>query len=865
MAVATQPRGRDRRNRPFWSRLHFLIRFLGLTGLLALCVGLVLAQQDNLLATWDKAVAAGQAVVDGKFEEPGAVLAVCGGALALFALLVEFLVLVRYTAGRRNALGLNATVQVALAAALLVGVNWWSGFGARFSVLGHRVAWKPHYARFDWTRDRQFTLPPAVRDELAKLDPAVPTTVLVYQRHKTFGTLSDKPDRFDYAAERKVVEKVKDLVEQLREAGPQFRVEVLDVEEEKYDDRLAALTEGAPELRQAIDVTPENSLFFYARTGKGHAHVQRLGFNDFYLLDKTASQDGRGNLVLRAQGVEPFARRVLSLEERPPKIAIAVIHEILTTTGQGDYGLQGLRKALVDRGFEVQDIVLKKWSRFAPPEPGAYTPDERILSQLEERENLYSLQISSLEADRDDFEKELAVWRKALDDEGARKELTRRYARQLRGRPITAQLAMRQLPNFEEDFANLKEAIELYRKRRDEVREEKAKLNVPSLAEARRISDVKARLERFLADCDLLIVPRMTLRNTAVEFDNIPARLYRLNDPQVEAVKDFLKAGKPVLACFGPTNQPPEEMMRPGEDNGPEPLEELFAALGVRFGKQTVLFDEETEAFADRRSGMEFSNAGAKIPAVLLDWHPGAGHPVGTAAPPAKRNRIRESLWLTARSLGKDAQGKERSLELQLRHPRPVYYVPPHLAGAAGAALGPAAALKERPPADDPDFLMTSPRSWNEDQPFPSGDRVPQFERSKKRDGEKAAPESADPFDTRRRGPFPVGVAVETELPSDWAGTARTVRVAAIGQGGFFTGKDLPPAQETLMLDTVNWLLGRDDYLPSEGRIWSYPRVPLDEDGHARERSEWMWGARLGLPVLCAYLGFVVLLVRRLR
>jgi hypothetical protein len=33
----------------------------------------------------------------------------------------------------------------------------------------------------------------------------------------------------------------------------------------------------------------------------------------------------------------------------------------------------------------------------------------------------------------------------------------------------------------------------------------------------------------------------------------------------------------------------------------------------------------------------------------------------------------------------------------------------------------------------------------------------------------------------------------------------------------------------------------------------------------SREEQLWLWGTRLGLPVLFAYLGLVVLLVRRLR
>ena len=60
----------------------------------------------------------------------------------------------------------------------------------------------------------------------------------------------------------------------------------------------------------------------------------------------------------------------------------------------------------------------------------------------------------------------------------------------------------------------------------------------------------------------------------------------------MEAIKDFLKAGQPVLACFGPTNAPREGVPQP-EDEQPDALEDLLTQLGIHFGKQTVLFDDE--------------------------------------------------------------------------------------------------------------------------------------------------------------------------------------------------------------------------------------------------------------------------------
>jgi hypothetical protein len=788
-----------------------------------------------------------------------------GAAVALFALLVEAIVVLCFTATRRSAFGFNALLQGALAAVLLIAVNAWSF---------------RHYLLVDFTRDHQFTLPAQVRDNLARLDPNSKTTVIVYQRHKTFGALTDRPpDDFDSAAERKVVEKVRDLAEQFQAIGPQIRVEVLDVQSNDYKQRLRDVTdeavrgarpakgqqaddekrqaEEAAALRKTIESAPENSLFFYARGENDRPYIQRLSFNSFYLLDKTASQEdrgGRGNLVLLYQGVEPFASRLLHLEERKPRIGLAVIHKVLTTTSDHDWGLLGLRRALESRGFEVEDIVLKKWSRFAPPTAAAATVDESALERLEDRQGAIEQLIANLDRQRPVIVKSLDLWKKAIDDEKTRADLTRRLADQLDGNKVTEELARLQTAVLQANLESIDKAMPAYRQRLAEVQEEKSKLNVPALNEQRRMTDVKAKMERLLADCDLLIIPRMTLRNTADDYENIPGRVYRLDEPQVEAIKEFLKAGKPVLACLGPTNAPREGMPQP-EDSQPDAFEDLLTQLGVRLGKETVLFDDEVEALADSRSGAEIGGVQFEPPPVLFDWTPGAGRPVGSPPPSDRTNRIRESLRLTARALGKDAEGKPVPLDIRIRHPRPIYFV-----SSRGGKI-----------AFDPDFLMTDPRSWNEDQPFPTADSVPQFERpSKGRDKDAGMLEtSKDPLEARRRGPFPIGVAVETPLPSSWYGSASgkpaTVRLAVIGQGGFFTGKKMAPTQERLFVNTIDWLLGRDDQLPRDDRVWSYPRVNDTIPPDSEMEYLWLWGVRLGLPVLFAFSGLVVLLFRRLR
>ena len=108
-------------------------------------------------------------------------------------------------------------------------------------------------------------------------------------------------------------------------------------------------------------------------------------------------------------------------------------------------------------------------------------------------------------------------------------------------------------------------------------------------------------------------------------------------------------------------------------------------------------------------------------------------------------------------------------------------------------------------------------------------------------------------------------VTLEFNITNKWfpEGNApkRDVRVVAIGHGHLFCGKDLSPAKEQMLLNTCNWLLGRNDRLPSTGERWSYPRVQLDP----LQSAIWHWGVPIGLPVLFIYLGLVVVMVRYLR
>src|SRR5438105_835536 len=111
MALKKQSRGRG------WSFLHFLLRVLGLTGLLAAAAGGVLAGIQGLFPPWNAGLTLGEnfhaiteavsAKIGDTFEFVIVALILAGGAVALLALLVEIISMLRLVAGRRSAFGGN--------------------------------------------------------------------------------------------------------------------------------------------------------------------------------------------------------------------------------------------------------------------------------------------------------------------------------------------------------------------------------------------------------------------------------------------------------------------------------------------------------------------------------------------------------------------------------------------------------------------------------------------------------------------------------------------------------------------------------------------------------------------------------------
>jgi hypothetical protein len=902
---------------------RLMIRSIGLTAAMLLGVGIVLA------------------IVG--FAAVGYTLIVLAGAPALFVLGYEVKQGLEVLTGQRGSAGTQVVLQILLAGLLLIGINI-------FSFL--------HYLRLDWTRDRVFTLPADIRAQLRELQSDKKTIIVVDQRRPAFGRLSDplrSSDPFEKAARRKIAEKVKDLVEELREFGPQFEVVELGDDDNDINRKLDTLIypdeESLPrdDLQLAIDAAPENSIFFYSRDpGETKGKIQRLSFNSFYQLDKTASKTdneswfritsatiarlqaarlpadivqglsplkGRvfatrdqfvsevksaaltnadlepdvrqrylekiveqadkrdGNLVLRhhARGVPAFTERVLNIDTKRPKAAILVTHELLSTHEQEPYSLKGLGTSLVNNGFDVVDILLKK----DLSEPVVYTFDESKFDAFEDELKSLKANVEEIQGALkviDDYLKKIESDDDTLADALASRQIQNELRRILGGSVSSADVARVRKQLKDEYKKDLKDAPAADRKRalkaaRDHLEEErryynedlsKAKrdeektthdrdaLNVESATELRRMTDLTAKLKRLLADCDLVILPRFTVHSVIPPFV-LRNDFHSLDKAQVDALKSFMADGKPVMACFGPPAEPRPMPMgaRPGDG-----MEDLLSQLGIKLGKQTILFRSEAKSLASAQQEFSVARVSSDVPPVRFDWRrDDADDPVlkrkkdRTSQPP---NPIRESMYLAARSVGRD-------LDLPVRYGRPVFYT-----GSDRASL-----------EFEPEFMLTDKRSWNEDRPFPMGKAY-----------HPTPPKEDAPQGTltdKGNGPFTLGVAVEKKVPADWSTSKdadpASVRVAVIGHGGIFAGVvnrkgELDPVNEKLLIDTANWLIGRGDLLAREERpdanrgLWKFPRL---EEFSDRKKELWHWGTQLVLPGFFIYLGLVVLMVRHLR
>jgi|GEM_PF-1303497 len=866
-------------------RFRFGIRALGLTGLLALAIGAMLTPETG----WNQ-----QQLVDsakgafGLYAQVVAVMVLAGAGLVVILVLVELLGLIFQSAGRKTAEGTNAALQIVLALGLLFVVN--------------AVSFQ-HYWRKDVTRDHRFSIEPELQERLKKLDPESPTKVIVLQRDKTSSIEPDNPGALEAAAQAKVVEKVRDIVDELREFGPRFQITVLATRDEQFESKLNELTQpiaaadpktesseakakrekdnGERELlKSAIENAPENSVFFAA-----NGRVQRIGFNEFYMLDKTASlsraNPEKRNLALVPQGKAAFIDKVLALEERAPKIALLAIHPVLTSEGDPEeYSGIGIRKSLEMHGFDVTDVILKRWPERGTLVPAADALSEQKLTELEE--SLPSLQfgLSKLEDQIEqiskvveDLKSHTAVEINKLykgrlpvfDDEDDRKSAIEQLSSKLYQFRKVAKDRRKQMTKDEAEYAKL--------------------LGDDRAVENLRTQNVKAKLEGYVRDCDALIVPRLTIM--ALNGRVLQGWWHSMNKDQADVIRGFIKAGKPVLFAMGPTVTDTPEPNESANDD----IEKMLARLGIDLGADAIITDDEVTAISSR-SG---SFASPPDPFKMKTYLELPSQPLAGKAPNPVATAYRAAAHSVDADLDPNREDESTDKREKITERKRVVFSVARNGGYRSIVVAPPtlAGMKF-----SPEILRTVEKSWNESKPLREQGYIPTFDPPRPDDRKKGGRED------EVMKSYPVGVAVEVKIPAEWndpklavtkfcsdamgmapgligfpsglatavaltpdalaPATGKTERLVVFGHGGLFVGKTLDPGRQTLLLNSMNWLLNRTDRMPvdkPDGEKWRYPRVSL-----APERLN-LWGkvTRFGLPAVAIYLCFMVLMVRRFR
>ena len=272
---------------------------------------------------------------------------------------------------------------------------------------------RSHYQRVDFTRDHRFTLPAEVRADLAQLDPNSKTTVIVYQRHKTFGLHAGQaagrlrvrrraqghregqgsgravPRHRPAASRWKCSTPSRAITNQGTTARSDRRTVVtrLPLGELRRSGRTSSnWQDGGRILRKTIEDAPENSLFFYGRERQRQAERPALSFNDFICWIRRRRRRIAADAAIWCCSIRAWSRSrsVCCIWKSNGRVSASPsFTPSCRRSSDLNWGLKGSRQALEKRGFEVKDIVLKKWSRFAPPTAAAATVDESALERLE--------------------------------------------------------------------------------------------------------------------------------------------------------------------------------------------------------------------------------------------------------------------------------------------------------------------------------------------------------------------------------------------------------------------------------------------------------------------------------------------------
>ena len=127
---------------------------------------------------------------------------------------------------------------------------------------------------------------------------------------------------------------------------------------------------------------------------------------------------------------------------------------------------------------------------------------------------------------------------------------------------------------------------------------------------------------------------------------------------QVAVVKDFLKEGKPLLACLGP-------LVDVRSRTASDALENLLGELHIKVSKQTVVYDAQAEEASEKRQPVRDGAAACS--------GAGPGNAARQAAAAVGEGVGGEGRQPAETQSGAGAAGPG-GLDLRLRYPRPIYY-----------------------------------------------------------------------------------------------------------------------------------------------------------------------------------------------
>jgi hypothetical protein len=110
-----------------------------------------------------------------------------------------------------------------------------------------------------------------------------------------------------------------------------------------------------------------------------------------------------------------------------------------------------------------------------------------------------------------------------------------------------------------------------------------------------------------------------------------------------------------------------------------------------------------------------------------------------------------------------------------------------------------------------------------------------------------------------RHGPFVVAAAIDGSAPGDKGKEALALRAVVVGSASAFANQNISPLEVDFMVNSVSWMLGRNESLGIS------PKTPKDfslslEEGQQRII---MLATLLGIPLVTGSLGFLVWWRRR--